>query len=369
MPISRLISDLDHLTTELSVNGPAKSLTLEELRLTVARVNELRRQLDIAQLKLSSVLSLAGMKVLERQVESVEASNQFSNRFNIPADLHTDIAEIDEAHRNLFQMGNHLYWLALQRDVKAKDVEVALQHLTQCAKNAFAFEEKMMDLSGYPRFEHHRSIHQRMLDYLSEMQELVSIEPIAVVVKLERFFGSWFLWHLQRDDVDFSKYFLRERGSLPVATAQSTVAAAPAEIETAAYERPDRSPVRELEYLIRSHISSLLISWRERRHVARTSRAMLAQYRSIAKSNPELSHSEIYRFVVMAHTGCDLSTASKILDRAEESFAEWPVNRDLKLRDVVHYLTVTEYLDRYGKDFWLRSEINKMVSTHIPGNL
>jgi len=371
MPVSRLISDLDHLIAELSVDGPATSTILDDLRLTVARVNELRRQLDIAQLKQASVLSLAGMKVIERPVASSDTPNLSNNRFNVPENMNIGIAGIDEAHRAIFQSGNQLYWLALQRDANAKEVNDALNNLIQCVKTDFAIEEKMMGVSGYAHLDHHRAIHQRMMDYLSEMQELVSTQPLAVVIKLEGFLGAWFLWHLQHDDVEFSKYYLSEQSALPDSTAIAITTA------PEVYEEPTipvsgdnaRSPVRELEYILRGIISSWLISWREKRHVARTSRAMLSQYRSIAASHPHMAPNEVYKFVVMAHTGCDATTANMILDRAEESFAEWPVSRPLKLRDVVHYLTVTEYLDLYGKDFWMRSEINKMVAAHIPSNL
>lgn len=369
MPVSRLISDLDHLIAELGVDGPATSPMLDELRLTVARVNEYRRQLDIAQLKLASVLSLAGMKVIEGQVEPADTLHPLNNRFKAPAELSTGISEIDVAHRAIFQAGNRLYWLALQRKVDAKEVGLALDQLIQSAKNAFTIEEKVMGFSGYARFDHHRAVHQRMQDYLSEMQELVSTQPLAVVVKLERFLGSWFLWHLQREDVDFSRHFVCEQSVLTAPAEIPPVSVAHEERVIAGSEATARNPVRELGYLLRGQISSWLISWRERRHVAHTSRALLAQYRSICASHPELSPNEVYRFVVMAHTGCDTTTARNILNRAQESFAEWPVSRALKLRDVVHYLTVTEYMDRYGKDFWMRSEINKMVAAKIPNNL
>ena len=369
MPVSRLISDLDHLITELSVDGPTTSPILDELRLTVARINEFSRQLDIAQLKLASALSLAGMKVIERQIESGDTLQLLNNRFKIPEDLSTGIAGIDDAHRAIFQSGNRLYWLALQRDVNAKEVEDELTHLIQCANTDFSSEEQMMHNSGYAHFDHHRAVHQSMWNYLSEMQELVSTQPLAVVVKLEKFLGSWFLWHLQRDDIEFSKYYLHERSDLPAPIAKPPASVVHEEPAILGHEAIARNPVRELGYLFRGQISSWLISWRERRHVARTSRAALSQYRSITASHPELAPIEVYRFVVMEYTGCDSNTAKNILNRAEESYAEWPVSRALKLRDVVHYLTVTEYLDLYGKDFWMRSKINKLVAAHIPKNL
>lgn len=369
MPASRLIADLEHLITELGADGPVSASVQDELRLTVARVNELRRQLDIAQLKLKSVLSLAGMQDIERQAESGAAPHIPNCRFQLPDDLRTGIAGIDEAHHAIFQSGNRLYWLALQRNVNAKEVDDALVELVQCAKTDFANEEQMMEISGYADFDHHREIHQRMLDYLSDMQELVSLQPLAVAVKLERILGSWFIWHLQRDDADFGKYYMGKQSGLPAPIAIAPASVDHVEPATSGREANGRNPVRRLGNLLRGQISAWLITWRERRHVAQTSRAILAHYRSITASYSGLDSSEVYQYVVMAQTGCDTNTAKMILSQAEESFAEWPVSRALKLRDIVHYLTVTEYFDRYGKDFWMRSEINKLIAAHIPKNL
>jgi hypothetical protein len=215
--------------------------------------------------------------------------------------------------------------------------------------------------SDYEPYTNHRGIHPHMLDYLTEMKSVV-------VIKLEKFLGSWFLWHRQREDRHFSQYTLRIQPELSP-SAEASLTSAENSTTSVAAEESVRNPVRELEYLIRSQLSAWLLSWREKRHVARTSRAILAQYRRISKEHPDLPSNAVYVFVVMAHTGCDSVTANMILDRAEESFAEWPVSRALTLRDVVHYLTVTEYLDLYGKDFWMRSEIIKRVNAYIPKNL
>ena len=439
MPLSRLITDLNYLYTQLSEHGSATSLVLEELRLTVARTNEIRRQLDIAQVKLSEVLSLAGKKFIDRQTTPDNTPQLLNYRFHIPEGLNTGIPEIDDAHRAIYQAGNQLSCQALQTNVNAKEVEAALHKLIQSVSIAFTIEEQMMDDTCYKHKDCHRAIHQRMRDYLSDMKELVATSPLTVVVKLEKFLGSWFLWHLQGEDVKFSKYALGEKQYCAIEATdllqqlQSVMHTDPVcgkqvsdrspfqlnrgdeklyfcssacfsrfnltdeslhgdnkKIEGAdttvstvtlpATQSNDestfsdqgsstRNPVRELGYLFRGQISSWLVSWRERRHVTRTSRILLSQYRSIASSHPNLLPGERYKLVVMVHTGCDTATANMILKRAEESFAEWPVSRALKLRDVVHYLTVTEYLDRYGKDFWLRSEINKLVASRIPGNL
>jgi YHS domain-containing protein len=134
-------------------------------------------------------------------------------------------------------------------------------------------------------------------------------------------------------------------------------------------KRAVRNPVRELEYVLRGLISSWLLAWRERRHAAQTSRAILALYHTLSADHPKLARRVLYRLVVMAYMRSDSHSADKILDQAEESFAEWPVTRALTLRDVAHYLTVNEYLHLHGEDFWFRSEVQEVVATHIPHDL
>jgi YHS domain-containing protein len=135
-------------------------------------------------------------------------------------------------------------------------------------------------------------------------------------------------------------------------------------------ERAVRNPVRELEYVLRGMIASWLLAWREERHAARTSRTMLRHYEAISAANPQLKRLELYTLVVMAHKRCDAPAASRVLEHAEECFIDyWPVNRELTLRDVSHYIAVSEYLQLHGENFWIRSEFESVIASHIPRNL
>jgi len=50
-----------------------------------------------------------------------------------------------------------------------------------------------------------------MLSYLAEMYELASTQPLVVAIKLEKFLGSWFIWHVQREDVDFARHYVANK--------------------------------------------------------------------------------------------------------------------------------------------------------------
>ena len=111
MPVSRLISDLDLIITELNESSPAAPTVTDDLRLITARFNELQRQLDIAQLKLTSVTSMVELNTVEPQVDISPEPQVCNLRFKIPDNFSTNTPEIDEAHIAMFNVGNNLYCL------------------------------------------------------------------------------------------------------------------------------------------------------------------------------------------------------------------------------------------------------------------
>jgi YHS domain-containing protein len=121
--------------------------------------------------------------------------------------------------------------------------------------------------------------------------------------------------------------------------------------------------------VIRGLITSWFLAWREGRHVSRTSRELLALYRSVSAVHPKLAGRELYKQVVMERNSCDSTAADAVLECAEESFSEWPVRRELTLCDVVHYLTITEFLALHDGEHWLRSDTRLLVASRIPRNL
>ena len=127
----------------------------------------------------------------------------------------------------------------------------------------------------------------------------------------------------------------------------------------------DRPPHGGLSRLI----GSWLLPWRERHHAVRTSRELLALYRAVCAEHPDLTGRDLYKMVVMARNGCDSAAANEVLDCAEESFATWPVSRDLTFCDVVHYLSVSEFVATHEGDRWIHSDIEFVVASQIPHDL
>ncbi len=120
---------------------------------------------------------------------------------------------------------------------------------------------------------------------------------------------------------------------------------------------------------LRGLFAEWLLAWSERRHVVRASKELLALYRSAVVSYPELAGRELFQRVVMHRTGCDSMAADAILERAQESFAEWPARRELTFCDVVHYLSVTEFFAAHQRQQWTHSNMTSVVASLVPHDL
>ena len=113
----------------------------------------------------------------------------------------------------------------------------------------------------------------------------------------------------------------------------------------------------------------VLGGWRERRVARRTSVESLQLYRELEATEPELPAIARYEQVVARRTGLDGEGVREVLQRAEESFASWPVERPLKFRDVVQYLVVHECLNSDPSIVGTRTRLTTIIAEVIPRDL
>lgn len=98
-----------------------------------------------------------------------------------------------------------------------------------------------------------------------------------------------------------------------------------------------------LERILRR--SELISRMCERRRIRRVCMETLIHYRKIRAELPQVSNEEIYAKVIEKRIGSASSSAvPEIMRRAKESFATWPVDRSLTLRDITQYIVVTDCL-------------------------
>jgi YHS domain-containing protein len=113
---------------------------------------------------------------------------------------------------------------------------------------------------------------------------------------------------------------------------------------------------------------SWLLAWRERRFANACARDMLRLRSEFASRYPELKGPSLYRRVAAARVGDDLA-AEAVLQHAKQSFAIWPVERELTFRDVVHYLAVQEFVAAHPDARWVVADMKRVVDAVIPAHL
>lgn len=106
---------------------------------------------------------------------------------------------------------------------------------------------------------------------------------------------------------------------------------------------------------------------RQERHLINTiNLELLEMFLQITAAHPELSSREHLNKMVMRYKGCDEVAAYEVMRIAEESYAAWPLERELTLCDVIHYLAVREFQAKQGDEFYAGSNIGASVRAVVP---
>jgi hypothetical protein len=114
---------------------------------------------------------------------------------------------------------------------------------------------------------------------------------------------------------------------------------------------------------------SWLLAWEQQRSAVRCCREMLAMHAKVSAANPGLSGRSLYLLVVAARLGLSDRAADTVLLHAEQSYSIWPVERELRFQDVVHYLAVTEFVAEHGGLPWVAEYTTSIVDEVIQGSL
>ena len=116
-------------------------------------------------------------------------------------------------------------------------------------------------------------------------------------------------------------------------------------------------------------VFALVVAWRERRFVAARCHEILALYWRVAQRHPLLTGPSLYREIVNSRGGIAALGVDAVLSCAEQSFAQWPVTRELRFRDIVHCLTVLEFLAAHQDRNWIHADLKPVVNAIVPAEL
>jgi len=127
-------------------------------------------------------------------------------------------------------------------------------------------------------------------------------------------------------------------------------------------------PLRELLGRLRQLPRNLgvFVAHAERRYARKASTQLLELYGRAHREHPALTGRALYEAVIARRLGPDATKAATIVRRAEESFTDWPVERELRFRHVVHYQIFDEYQRQAPTRQGTRTNMGDVVARIIP---
>jgi hypothetical protein len=119
-----------------------------------------------------------------------------------------------------------------------------------------------------------------------------------------------------------------------------------------------------------AHNLGLFAGSAERRYARRASEQMLDLFQRERRERPELSGWALYEAVAARRLGDKPRiSAAEVVRRAEESFADWPAERAVRFRDVVHYLIFDEYVHTGKVREATKTNMGGVIARVIPEEL
>lgn len=112
-------------------------------------------------------------------------------------DLNTGIDVIDQQHRRIVEMLNHLY--AAQKAMEHTVVAEVIDELIDYTLSHFAFEEELMEEAGYPFCAAHKRVHEVFSKRVTEYRLRFEAGE-DVTDELRTMLSRWLFNHIRGDD-------------------------------------------------------------------------------------------------------------------------------------------------------------------------
>lgn len=109
-----------------------------------------------------------------------------------------------------------------------------------------------------------------------------------------------------------------------------------------------------------------VVVWRERKLATAECAAMLEICRRLQAEDSALEGERLYARAIMSRLSCDEVAARGVVHLADQSFAQWPEERDVNFRDVVNYMIVNRILSAHARALGARADVEKVVAAAIP---
>ncbi len=118
----------------------------------------------------------------------------------------THHVQIDSQHRQLFDLVNRIHDLILATPEEFARIVELLHEFAQCAQDHFDLEESLMQSYGYPHFDMHCKVHQRLVNKVTNLLAAADADTLTLET-LTQVLASWMVHHIQGEDQRMIRYF------------------------------------------------------------------------------------------------------------------------------------------------------------------
>ena len=121
-----------------------------------------------------------------------------------------NIAQIDEQHQRLFEIGARINDLAYAKDGfdHYDDIMQVIHELREYTEFHFDHEEKMMEKYGYERFEAQKFEHHFVIKKIQKFENSdIDERQDDTILGLVSFVSDWISSHILKEDMKYREFF------------------------------------------------------------------------------------------------------------------------------------------------------------------
>lgn len=109
------------------------------------------------------------------------------------------VVEMDAQHRRLLDIINQLHEV-IKKGGRPAQLSEVLNELVGYTRYHFAYEERLLEESGYPELETHRQKHRAMVAQVENFRAAANSGTTSVSLKLMSFLKEWLTRHIMETD-------------------------------------------------------------------------------------------------------------------------------------------------------------------------
>ena len=196
--VAQDIAKVSRTAAELAESGGEVENSAQDIEKIADYLKTLLSQFKIGK----AYLSVAAVKET--------SSSRVPDLMRWDSSLQLGITQIDDQHKQLVGMINDLHRAMKQRQTLAVSAGI-LERLISYTVMHFAVEEKLFQKYGYPEYDQHKKIHEKLVVQVKEFKTKVEQGDATISMELMDFLKDWLANHIKGTDKKYVP-FLKQQG-------------------------------------------------------------------------------------------------------------------------------------------------------------